>query len=97
MTEAEIERIAAGLTDLPEKPEGWTQKMTLHLNFGDDGGFASYEVFDAEGRKVPFGWGYDTRKGGGRGFYVPHRDGYLTWEEVREHYRALANKEQADG
>lgn len=78
------------LADLPVKPDGWTKRMSLHLNFGRDGGLGSYELFDAEGAPVPFGWGYDSRKGGGRGFIVPDRDGYLTWEEVRDHYRALA-------
>ena len=74
------------LTTLPEKPEGWTKRMVCHLNFGRAGGSASYDVFDAEGRKAPFGWGCDSRKGGGRGFYVPECDGYLTWDEVRAHY-----------
>lgn len=81
------------LADLPETLEGWTKQMVCHLNFGSAGGSASYDVFDAEGRKMPFGYGYDTRKGGGKGFCVPHRDGYLTWHEVLEHYRALAEQQ----
>ncbi len=82
------------MANLPETPEGWTKRMACHLNFGSEGGSASYDVFDAEGRRMPFGWGYDSREGGGRGFYVPHRDGYLTWDEVRAHYRALAETAQ---
>jgi hypothetical protein len=80
------------LADMPEKPEGWIRSMVYHMNFGREGGLASYEVFDADGRKVPFRWGYDTREGGGRGFYIPSREGYHTWQQVREHYRALAQE-----
>jgi hypothetical protein len=92
MTDAQIEKLA----NLPETPEGWTKRMVCHLNFGSEGGSASYDVFDAQGRKMPFGYGYDTRKGGGKGFYVPHRDGYLTWDQVREHYAHIAKENGHD-
>lgn len=81
----EIDRIVA---DLPEKPEGWGRRMSLHMNFGSEGGMGHYDVFDADGRKMPFSWGYDTREGGGKGFRVPGCKGWLTWAELREHYRA---------
>jgi len=79
------------LSSLPEKPEGWTRKMTLHMNFGSDGGMGVYDVFDHEGRKAPFGYKYDTRKGGTTGFFCSDADGVMTWMELRDHYAALAN------
>jgi hypothetical protein len=73
---------------LPEKPEGFTQKMTLHLNFGSEGGAATYDIFDPEGRKMPFGKQYDTRKGGLTGFTVAGVEGVMNWAELRAHYAA---------
>lgn len=71
---------------LPEKPEGWTRKMNLHMNFGSDGGMGVYDVFDPEGRKAPFVYQYDTRKGGQTGFFVADADGCMSWAELRAHY-----------
>ncbi len=68
---------------LPERPEGFTRKMTMHLNFGGDGGAATFDVFNPSGAKMPFGYQYDTRKGGLTGFVLPGREGVATWAEVR--------------
>jgi hypothetical protein len=80
------------LDALPETPEGWTMRMSIHLNFGGGKGAASYDVLDGDGRKVEhIGFGYDSRPGGGRGFflYADEPRGYLTWPKLREAYAAL--------
>ena len=71
---------------LPEKPVGWTRRMNLHLNFGSEGGAATFDIFDPNGEKAPFGYQYDTRKGGLTGFTVPGVEGVMTWGELRAHY-----------
>lgn len=83
---------------LPERPEGWSRKMNLHMNFGPDGGMGVYDVFDPEGNKAPFGYQYDTRKGGLTGFFCEGVKGVLSWAELREHYTALVSQmEGRDG
>lgn len=73
-------------SELPERPVGWTRKMMLHMNFGRQGGCASYQVFDPDGRLAKFGYQYDTRPGGLTGFTLPDVDGVLTWGELRAHW-----------
>lgn len=73
------------LTELLEKPIGWTKHLIMHLNFGGGKGAASYAIHDAEGRTIEgIGFGYDTREGV-RGFFMAgeESDGYLTWAELR--------------
>lgn len=80
---------------LPEKPEGWKQKMLMHMNFGSDGGAATFELFDSAGRKMPIGKQYDTRKGGLSGFTLDGIDGALTWKQLREAWPAwIASKKE---
>lgn len=69
--------------ELPETPKGWTRKMVFHLNYGDAGGAATFEVFDSNGDITPIGYQYDTRKGGLTGFTLPGCDGVLSWVELR--------------
>jgi len=57
--------------DLPQKPTGFTRKMTIHYNFGGGKGAGLFEIFDPNGKKMPFGYQYDTQKGGLTGFTVP--------------------------
>lgn len=68
---------------LPEKPQGWTKQMLMHMNFGEDGGAATYEICDPDGNKAPFGYQYDTRKGGLTGFTLPGIEGVMTWAQLR--------------
>jgi hypothetical protein len=70
--------------ELPEEPKGWTRKMALHLNFGGAGGGATFHVYTPTGKQAPFGYQYDTRKGGLTGFTLPDVEGVLTWDELRE-------------
>lgn len=67
---------------LPAKPDKWTRKMVMHLNFGGDGGAGTFTVHDPDGMQMPFGYQYDTTKGGLTGFSLPGTDGVLTWKEL---------------
>lgn len=67
---------------LPEKPDGFTRQLGMHMNFGRGRGAASYKILDPEKRLMPFGYQYDTRDGGLTGFTVPGRDGVMAWAEL---------------
>lgn len=69
--------------ELPEKPDGWTKRQLMHMNFGDEGGAATYDIYNPSGVKAVFGYQYDTRKGGLTGFLLPKIDGVLTWTQLR--------------
>lgn len=83
------ESVKLNRMDLPEQPRGWTRRMALHLNFGSDGGGATFDVFTPSGKQAPFGYQYDTRKGGLTGFTVPGVDGVMSWAELREFFAGL--------
>jgi len=68
---------------LPEKPEGWTRSLICHLNYGEDGGSATYSVKDADGQEMPFIYGYDTRKPPVKGFKLPGEETVMTWAQLR--------------
>ena len=75
---------AIGLpAELPEKPDGYTRRMALHLNFGRAGGAATYTCHDPQGKKCAFGYQYDTRKDGLTGFNLPNVEGVMTWAQLR--------------
>lgn len=76
------------LTELPEKPTGWTKRMELHMNFGSEGGAATYSIFDEKGRRTNVGYAYDTRKGGESGFYV-NGSKLMSWAELRSQFAEL--------
>lgn len=70
------------MANLPEKPEGWTRHLLLHMNFGEAGGAATYEIKDQDGNKTPIGYQYDTRKGGLTGFTLPGAEGVMPWAQL---------------
>ena len=71
--------------NIPDKPEGWTRKMTLHLNFGEDGGRGEYTIMDDTGKVMPFMWFYDTRKGQKpNGFVHPECPDVMNWGQLRK-------------
>jgi hypothetical protein len=47
---------------LPPDGAGLTRRLVTHLNFGQAGGAACYEVYDASGSRLPISYQYDTRK-----------------------------------
>ncbi len=68
---------------LPEAPIGWTRELIMHMSF-ENGGSASYHVFDEHNVKMPFVAGYDTRPGGSKGYKLPGVNEILTWKKLRE-------------
>jgi hypothetical protein len=73
--------------DLPEKPIGFTRRMTMHLNWGGGKGAGMFAIFDAAGKKMPFGYQYDTQKDGLTGFTIAGiTDRVFTWAEIRAHF-----------
>lgn len=76
------------MIELPENPKGWTKKMLMHINYGEDGGAATYEIFDADGNKTQIGWQYDTRGEGQQGFTLSGFDNLMTWAELREAWKS---------
>jgi hypothetical protein len=74
---------------LPEKPVGWTKRMTTHLNFGGDGGCGMYTVHDPDGNLTPIGYQYDTRKGGLTGFVHANDESVMSWSELRAKWPEL--------
>lgn len=69
--------------ELPEKPTGWTKHMSMHMNFGSDGGAASYTIKDETGADTPIGYQYDTRALGLTGFSLPGVKGVMSWSQLR--------------
>lgn len=86
-------------TTLPAKPVGWTRRMVMHMNFGRDGGAATYAVFDPDGNEADFAYQYDTRLGGRNGFTLAGVDGVLTWAQLVQEYPAYVARrdKQATG
>lgn len=81
------------LTELPERPDGWTKRMEMHLNYGKTGGAATYSIFDDKGRKTNIGYAYDTRKSkeaphGESGFFI-HGSELMPWAQLRARYAEL--------
>lgn len=80
-------------TDLPAVPTGWTKHLLMHLNFGEAGGAATYEIKDPDGNVAPFGYQYDTRPGGVTGFTHPDHKGAMTWARLRNFMADRAKQE----
>lgn len=76
------------LTELPEKPTGWTKRMHTHINYGRDGGAATYNIFDEKGRLTNIGYACDTRGEGESGFFV-NGSGLMSWHELRARFAEL--------
>ena len=72
------------IPELPEKPTGWTRRMSMHLNYGSAGGAATFTIHDPEGNLAEFGYQYDTRKGGRTGFTLDGIEEVMTWVRLRE-------------
>jgi hypothetical protein len=67
--------------------------MIMHINFGGDGGMASYDCFYPDGSIAPFKWQYDTRKGGLTGFFLPNIEGVMSWSELVFKWQNFVNSE----
>jgi hypothetical protein len=82
---------------IPVTPEGFTKHMQMHMNFGKGQGGATYTIKDKEGRLMPFGYQYDTRKGGLTGFTLSTRDGVMTWAELVAYWPDYLKKKSEGG
>ena len=78
--------------ELPEKPTGWTRRMTLHMNYGSAGGAATFTIHDPEGNLAEFGYQYDTRPGGLTGFTLDGINAVMTWDQLRVAWPAWVAK-----
>lgn len=68
--------------ELPEKPEGWTQHLIIHMSF-DNGGSATYQIKDETGREIPIFYGYDTRPPAVKGFKLGDGREIMSWQQLR--------------
>ena len=87
------------LTELPERPTGWTKHLSVHFNYGRAGGAATYEIRDEKGRRTNIGYAYDTRKSkeaprGESGFFV-NGSGLMSWADLRARYTELTAPKDA--
>lgn len=81
---------------LPEKPQGWTRKMLMHVNMGRAGHSGVYEVFDAAGNKMPIGYQYHTKDSRLCGFTLDGVDGVMSWARLREAWPAWVERKRAE-
>jgi hypothetical protein len=83
---------------LPEKPEGYTRKLKMHMKFGGKGkgSVFLYSIHDPEGRTMPFTLQTDSRPDGLTGFVLEEREGVMTWKELVAYWpEYLAKKKEA--
>lgn len=99
---SELHRVAplrpafALVASLPEKPEGWTKRMVMHLNMGRRNGHSGvYQVIDAAGNETPIGYQYNTKDTRLCGFTLPGIDGPMTWGELRRAWPEWVAKTKA--
>ena len=88
------------LTELPEKPDGWTKHLAVHYNYGEKGGAATYTIRDQFGRQTNIGYAYDTRKSkeapkGEAGFFVNGSE-LMTWQELRRRFTELTSSKPGE-
>lgn len=71
MEQTNKEPIATLPATLPADAKGYTKHMQMHMNFGEEGGAATYAIRGPGGVKMPIHYQYDTRKKGGpTGFFI---------------------------
>lgn len=75
--------------NLPESPSGFHRELVVHTIFEDGNSTGVYTITDPKGQPAPFGYRFDTRKGGVTGFTVPGVEGAMTWERLRRHYAVV--------
>jgi hypothetical protein len=88
-----IQKESVKLTELPERPTGWTKHLAVHYNYGEKGGAATYTIRDDKGRQTNIGYAYDTRKSKGAprgeaGFFVNGSE-LMSWADLRRRFTEL--------
>jgi hypothetical protein len=74
---------------LPSDAKGYTKRMQIHLNFGEDGGSAKYTVHGPAGEEMPITYQYDTRKKGAAptGFFIDGVDQvFKRWADLAAYW-----------
>ena len=74
---------------LPADAEGYTKRMNIHLNFGEDGGSAHYSIYGPGGVEMPITYQYDTRKKGAAstGFFIEGVDqAFKRWPDLAAYW-----------
>lgn len=81
--------------NLPETQNGYSREVVTHTTFKDGHSAGVYTIRDPEGRPMPFGFQFNTRKNGLTGFTVPGIESVMSWTQLRRYY-ALAGYEIAE-
>lgn len=90
-------------SELPATPDGYTKRMGMHLNFGEEGGAATYAIHDPDGNDTGIVYQYDTRRARLRpaktGFHVPAAKTavFKTWAELSAAWPEIVEKLGATG
>ena len=69
--------------ELPERPDGWTRRMTMHTKLSRGGGFGCYNIHDDKGISTPITYQYRTGKEGFSGFFLDEIAQPMNWGELR--------------
>ena len=81
---------SAGLpATLPTDASGYTKRMQVHMNFGEDGGSGKYSVHGPAGIEMPISYQYDTRKTGAAptGFFIDGVDQvFKRWADLAAYW-----------
>ena len=68
---------------LPVDAKGFTRRMIIHMNFGEDGGAAKYSIHGPDDIDMPIAYQYDTRKDSAqKGFYLHGVERIFTWPDL---------------
>lgn len=62
--------------------------MQMHMNFGPEGGAATYDIFDLSGNALPIHYQYDTRiKGAETGYFIQGVEQcFANWKALAEYW-----------
>lgn len=83
---------------LPADGKGVTRRLTIHLNFGEEGGAATYRVLMGEAT-LPVSYQYDTRQRPAfiTGYFIDGIDKvFSTWAEVAGYWPTFLKDRQKD-
>lgn len=73
--------------DLPANPNGfYLREPVMHTTFEDGNSAGKYALVDLNGQPMPFGYEFDTRKGGLTGFTVQGVEDTMTWDQLSQYF-----------
>lgn len=81
---------------LPADAKGYTRRLKMHMNFGPEGGAATYSIHDPAGAETPIAYQYDTRKGGVTGYSLPGVErAFKRWSDLVAYWPAFVKARAA--